>query len=452
MKYYKYLQCLLLLLLLHNAAFAQKENFDIVSYTPPQGWQKAGDAGMVNYTYINKTDGSWCQLVVYKSVPSKGGIDADFTSEWQELVAKPNKITNAPQADSVHEADGWKIKAGGTTFTFNNADALALLTTFSNNTTCMSVLVRTNKKQYLDEVYTFMNSMDIRKPSAPLLNDPGSTIITNASQPINSGFKFNTTNFDDGWVATEQADWVQVVKGNITLLIHYANGVTGTLEPDRDKEDNVVWNNLVAPRYSNIRNYEKLNNNHSYIPVHFMAANLTDHSGKTVFVALFRKGNAKDNWIEIICPNRQAFVQAFGIDKYDADFDGWGALEKLAGYNKFAVAPQDLTGKWTTNFSGLTQYVNVYTGASAGMSTYQSNQTYNFSGNTYTWQIGVTSGFVGSIGHQSAKSNGSFSMPDNWHVHFSDLEGKPRDYAVQFTCVKGGRVLTIDGQVFGKAQ
>lgn len=434
--------------MLCQACFAQKEHFDIVSYTPPSGWQKGGDAGMVNYTYVNKTDGSWCQLVVYKSVASKGNIDADFASEWQELVAKPNNITNAPQADSIHEADGWKIKAGGTAFTFNNADALALLTTFSGYETCMSILVRTNKKQYLDEVYTFMNSMDIKKPATP----PAGNTTNHAPQPVNSGFTFNTTNFDDGWVATEQADWVQVVKGNITLLIHYPNSVTGQYEPDRDKEDNTVWNNLIAPRYSNIHNYERLSNNLNYVPIHFMAANLTDRSGKTVFVALFRKGSAKDNWVEIICPSRQAFVQAFGIDKYDVMFDGWTPLEKLAGYNKFAVAPKDLSGKWTTNFSGLTQYVNVYTGASAGMSTYQSNQTYHFSGNTYTWEIGVTSGFVGSIGHKSAKSNGSFSMPDNWHVHFSDLEGKPKDYAVQFTCVKGGRVLTIDGQVFGKSQ
>lgn len=177
---------------------------------------------------------------------------------------------------------------------------------------------------------------------------------------------------------------------------------------------------------------------------------MTDANGRQHFVALFRKGNSA--WVEIIAPDRTAFTRAFGIDKYDVMFDGWKPLEGLPNLNRFAVSTSDLDGKWTTNFSGMTQYVNVYTGASAGTKTYQSHQQYEFSGGHYNWKLNVVSGFVGSMNHQEVKSNGTITMPDNWNVHLSDIEGKPRDYAVFFTAVKDGRVLWIDGNAFVKVQ
>ena len=128
-------------------------------------------------------------------------------------------------------------------------------------------------------------------------------------------------------------------------------------------------------------------------------------------------------------------------------------MENMANYNKFAVAASDLNGKCTTNFTGMTQYVNAYTGASAGADTHASTQSYEFgAGNTYKWNIGVASGFVGNIKFQSAKSSGKFTVPNNWQVYFSDIEGKPKTYNVSFTCIKGARVLWIDGTGFGKVE
>ena len=125
----------------------------------------------------------------------------------------------------------------------------------------------------------------------------------------------------------------------------------------------------------------------------------------------------------------------------------------MATYNKFAVAATDLKGKWTNNFTGLTQYVNANTGTSAGADTHASNESFEFAaGNTYKWSIGVASGFVGNIKFQSAKSNGKFSVPNNWQVNFSDIEGKQKTYNVQFTCIKGARILWIGDTGFGKAE
>jgi hypothetical protein len=166
-----------------------------------------------------------------------------------------------------------------------------------------------------------------------------------------------------------------------------------------------------------------------------------------VFVALFRKGES--GWIEIISPDRNAFVQAFGIDISKADYytgsNMWDPLRKLSWYNRFAVSPEDIRGKWTNNFSGMQQYVNVYTGANAGMDTYSSSQTFEFqAGGNYKWEISVASGFVGSIKFQNAKSSGVATLPNNWQIRFSDLEGKPKTYNAYFTCIKGARILWLE--------
>ncbi|MGZ5219853.1 MAG: hypothetical protein ACXWC7_07235, partial [Chitinophagaceae bacterium] len=132
---------------------------------------------------------------------------------------------------------------------------------------------------------------------------------------------------------------------------------------------------------------------------------------------------------------------------------GWEKMAGMANYNKFAVAPSDLTGKWTSNFTGMTQYVNAYTGASAGANTHASNENFEFgAGNTYKWDLGVASGFVGNIKFQSAKSTGKFTVINNWELRLSDIEGKPKTYNVQFVCIKGARVLWIGETGFGKKE
>lgn len=86
--------------------------------------------------------------------------------------------------------------------------------------------------------------------------------------------------------------------------------------------------------------------------------------------------------MEFIAPDQQSFIQAFGIniDNLDAFFTAWDPLVRMGGYNKFAIAAADLSGTWSSSFSGVTQYVNVNTGNSAGMDTHSSSQTFEFQG------------------------------------------------------------------------
>jgi hypothetical protein len=277
--------------------------------------------------------------------------------------------------------------------------------------------------------------------------------IVQSTPPANGKFAFTTINFDDGWVATEQENWVQVTKSNVKVLIHYPNPTTNEYISDPDEAKRIAWNTLVAPRYSSLQNYFVARSGLSYIQGSFMSGTLTDkQTGQTFYVALFKRDRSP--WIEFIAPSITAFGQAtgFNVDVLNGEVSNsdWDPLQKFEGYNKFAVAASDLAGLWTNNFGGFTQYVNAYTGADAGMNTHSSAQTFEFLPNgTYNWSLSVASGFVGNIKFSGAKSSGKFTNPNNWQIHFSDLEGKPRLYNAYFSCVKGARILWLQDTGYG---
>lgn len=87
------------------------------------------------------------------------------------------------------------------------------------------------------------------------------------------------------------------------------------------------------------------------------------------------------------------------------------------------------------------------------MDTHASNENFHFGpGNTYQWDLGVASGAVGNIKFQSVKSDGDFSMLSNWQIKLSDIEGKPRVYDVNFSCIKGLRILWLDNKPYARVE
>jgi len=76
-------------------------------------------------------------------------------------------------------------------------------------------------------------------------------------------------------------------------------------------------------------------------------------------------------------------------------------LSAMKFRNKFAIATADFNGKWTSDFTGVQQLYQVYTGNYAGMNIHQSNQMFQFgAGNTYKWKLMVVSGMVGNTKYQ----------------------------------------------------
>lgn len=420
--------------------YAQKQTFDIVTFTPPKGWKKEVKENSLELTNISGS--KWAQIVIYKNTISKGNIDIDLKSEWETLVALQLKITAAPTTSNVKLENGWKIKSGSAPFKFNNADAIALLTTFSGYGAMVSVLANTNSPDYMPTIQSFVDAIKLnngKTEPVALINQPG------VVSKISSNFKFYTTNFDDGWNSTVQEDWVHVAKGNIKVLIHYPK--EGTIFPaDPEPLTNAAWNILVAPRYSNLKNYKTSYINTYNRPYLGMGYATDNASSKQVFILLFRQGET--GWLEFVAPDKNSFIQQFKFDpetiRWDSESDLLKPLAQMVNYNKFAIAENDFKGIWTSDFTGVQQLYHVYTGNYAGMNINQSNQTFKFgTANTYNWEILVVNGMVGSMKYANVKSSGKFTVLNNWQIKFSDVEGKPKKYNAFFSCIKGARLLHL---------
>lgn len=452
---------------------AQTETFDLATYTPPSeqdGWKKEVKENVVIYTKTDNVKRTWCQIGIYSSTASKGSIEADFDSEWQILAANPYQIKEAPKSGGIQEAEGWKIKVGSGTFTFNNSDAQAILSVMSGNGRVVSILAINNSQDYMSQIKSLLESVSLTIPNSNSVADKNTNPVTpeeSNTTVSQSGFAFSTTNFDDGWTSSIKEDWVEVTKGNIKVLIHFPKDGT-IFAADPEPLTTAAWNILVAPRYSNLKNY-KTSYIEDYKRPYFGTGYATENeTGKPVFVVIFRRGGG---WMEVVTPDNNSFAQEFGfnpesirwgaISQYsggwvldrsngstvNADPEIFDKLDNMFNRNKFAVAASDLnnTGEWKDSFSSNTYYTNYYTGVSAGMSTYSSSEWFVFkAGYNYHWQLVAANSYGGVMDVAQAKSDGTFKSLNNWQMYFSDMEGKPKTFDVYFTAIKGGRVLWMN--------
>jgi hypothetical protein len=447
------------LLIFSVGLFAQKETFDLATYTFPKGWKKEKTESSVSFGKEDVKKGSYCLLILYKSVSGTGNSKNDFDAAWESIVKGMLPITAAPEMQTASEEGGWEGQSGYAPFEKDETKGLAMLVTMSGYQKMMNLLILTNTQDYQSDIEKFLASVKLKKPvitkQVPATNTDKTNKVTTSKPVVANGFTFNTSNFDDGWIAVEQPDWVEVTRNNIKVHIHYPNKKADEYNTDLLGGLQNAWNVLVVPKYNNITKLE-FKPLHDWQSIEFAEADAVEKTtGKNVHITFFKKNysGGAGKYLEFITNDKNSFEKEFGAYNNQASSASWDKIANMATYNKFAVSAKDLSGKWTTNFSSMQMYVNAYTGASAGATSYASNQSYEFSsGNSYKWNIGVASGIVGSLKFQSAKAGWKFSVPNNWQVSFSDIEGKPKTYNAYFVCIKGARVLWLDGTAFGKAE
>lgn len=464
MKYF-----LSLLLLCSLGLSAQQINYDIVTFTLPKDWKKGAENNAA-IQYVKKEGTKWAQIAIYKNTTSMGTPEADFDSEWEKLAATPYQITEAPVKTAVEAAFGeWKKTSGTGKWIFDGKEVTTTVTTYTGYGACVSFLCTLSDQKFAPVYTQMLSTIQLKTGNTDIVQDPvpPPPADNGNTQPVATGFKFNTTNFDDGWTSTIQEDWVQVEKGTIKTMIHYPK--EGTIFPsDPEPLIKAAWNILVAPRYSNLSNFSA-RYIETYNRPYFGAGYATENStGQSVFIVLFRRGGG---WIEVVSPDNATFTREFGfnpesivwgkITEYmggwvvtnsagttiNADPEVFNKLDNMTTYNKFAVAASDLegTGQWKANFSSNTYYTNYYTGASAGMTTYTSSQWFDFkTGQNYHWELVAVNSGNGQIDAVQTKSDGNFKSANDWQLHFSDIERKAKTYDAYFTAIKGGRVLWLN--------
>jgi hypothetical protein len=410
--------------------FAQKETFDLITYTPPIGWGKEVKENVIGYSKSDKTKKSWCRISIYRSVKSKANIDQDFESEWQELIAIPYSVSEAARVNEVTKSDGWQIKGGGGDFSFNNSNAMALLTTIAGYGRTFSIVFLTNSEDYMPTLEDLIASIDLIKPNTTNTTSNTNNAEINSSQSSAfNGYSYSTSNFDDGWNASIKDDWVEVSKGSAVVLLHF--GITMTDEIRMDIT-NTCWSQLAAPKYTIENLYPTVYSVTKDFPYYFIQADATERaSGKTVFVS-FRiiPKNGVAYCYEIITPTRNEFQQLF------PNMDN---IENMSGYNRFAIGKNDLIGTWQEGAGAFTQYYYVSSGNYAGMNITVSNLKYLFL-NSSAYKTDVKA--VNNSMYSSEKESGKYTVSD-WEVSTTDQNGKISNFSSWLEATKGGRILHL---------
>lgn len=425
------------------------ETFGIISFQTPKGWQKEASQNAVQLGVDDNATGGTCLITMFKPLPGSSDSKVNFASAWKTIVQETVSVSGKPRMQSPAIKNGWTAESGLAGYEAGGKKGVVLLVTLSGQSKMVNILVLTNTDQFQKQIADFLGSVGLPKVKAPAA--PPKTTSQVAPTARKSSYKFSTSNFDDGWTSTEQENWVAVTKGNLKVLIHYPNKAADAYNSVLLNGLKNAWNLLVAPRYSSATNMQ-FRPISGWQSILFAEAEMVEKgTGKAVYVVLFKfdYSNGSGRYLEFIAPNKRAFEAEFGA--YHESSSGWGKMEKMATYNRFAVAPSDLKGTWTNQLSGMTQYANIYTGADVGATANASAENFIFgAGNTYKWDLAVASGMVGNLKFQTVKSSGKFWVPNNWQVKFSSIEGKPRTYKASFSAVKGARILWLDGKAFGK--
>ena len=442
----------------------QTEKFDIVGYTIPSNWVKDVGNDFVAYTINDNASSDYARIFLFSSMPGTGNVNADFDIEWKELVQlnyNPGSFTNTNVSDYK---DGWVSKIGIAPFKFQNANHVALLLTQVKAQTKMSFLFITNTTKYQSVFEDFGNSLVFgggqsisTQQNKPMRNETQASnqfVNSQYQQPIQpataqaSGFQYTTSNFDDGWTATIQKDWVLVEKNNARVYLYFAipynsDNFTGTGVMDRD----FYWDNYVARQFKiSVKQYRDGDEFIGSLKPKYVEGFGTDpETGASRFIAMTLTVSPNTAHISIASfPDEVSFRQTLpnANGKYSSD------LTDMTRYNKFAIGPNDILGTWQNGNTSTMQWAyetpSGYEGY-AGMTVASSSATFNFNARgAYTSIHNGATGAVGNMSTFQQEYKGTYTV-SNWEITATNrYGGKTDNFEASFMAIRGGRVLHLN--------
>lgn len=172
MKRIKSILLFTLLLVMSSASFAQKQTFDVVSYTPPNGWlQQKGESG-VQLSITDKKTKAYAIVVITKVKVSDASVNENFTTDWNKLVKATVQVNAEPTISDMNIETGWNCVTGQANYTDGKNKGIATLITATGGGQTVSVVVMTNTSKYQEEVLAFVNSLQLAKPSKISTKNP----------------------------------------------------------------------------------------------------------------------------------------------------------------------------------------------------------------------------------------------------------------------------------------
>jgi hypothetical protein len=149
-------------------SLAQKETYDVVSFTLPAGWKKeVKENGVQLYTGNDKT-GEYAMALIIKSSPTDASARDNFNTTWTKLVKGTVTVTEEPAMLPASTDKGWEIITGQAYYTDGNNKGLATLVTATGGGKMAHVVLMSNADQYQQVLADFLQSVVLNEPATTL--------------------------------------------------------------------------------------------------------------------------------------------------------------------------------------------------------------------------------------------------------------------------------------------
>jgi hypothetical protein len=133
---------------------AQNTAFGLFHYSEPVALVKQTKPDVVTYSSNDNATAGYCVIAMSNDEKSTGNVINDFSAQWEKL-AKPFHPQGAPEKEKAVSISGWTVLSGAAAFTKGGKQGAIVMSTYSNNATCASVLYVFNDTVYQQTVDDF---------------------------------------------------------------------------------------------------------------------------------------------------------------------------------------------------------------------------------------------------------------------------------------------------------
>ncbi len=143
---------------------AVQEQFDILYYQPPTGWQKSSIGQTLSFS---KEDvrGSYCVITLSKSVEAGEDARANFKLSWDTMVRNKLGAGTATMQPATSD-NGWQTFMGSAPFEKDGLNGMVILVNSSKDNRMVNILILTNNDKFQEEIGDFLESLTLTQFSA----------------------------------------------------------------------------------------------------------------------------------------------------------------------------------------------------------------------------------------------------------------------------------------------
>lgn len=414
------------ILILAGPMWAQSEAFDVFRFRPPLGWKLL--PGKDDYGMERLANNQFCQIALYRAVPSTGSAAGDFNREWDSVKQRFTVQRENPR--ETGQADGWTVtSASAAVESPGTGRFTTTVRVYSGFGVRAAVVMNGNHGGCQNEFQTFLGSLGVKVASTPpaVSSSVGGWVSSAEANPELGA-----------WPAEIRADHVQFTGPGMTARVYYAIQITDAMRSRGDMRIN-VWNMLVAPQFraGEIRYWD--NGPGATGPYttggNFLIANAVDSStGSRVVVGMnYATENGFVSAVVAIARDEATFTRLAGTPEQ---------MQKLTRLNMFVVPAKELNGRWSSSFASAAEMYHVGSGNYAGLAVAAASLDISFDSGNYQSRSKATSGRIGAIQSSSDSEAGSYQLNGSKLTLLP--QGKEKTvYLAWFEAVRGGMMLHL---------